>query len=68
MGALTEHHRCPRGIFIRVAEAVWTVGIGGVLGVLFCFVIEERPAPALILAAAALGGVLATALRQAIHP
>ena len=68
MGALTEHHRCPRGILIRIAEAMWTVAIGGVLGGLFCFVIEEHPAPSLVLAAAALGGVLATALRQAIHP
>jgi len=66
MGALTENHRCPRGIGTRVTEAVSTVGIGGVLGALFCFVIEERPAGALVVAAAALGAVLATAVRQAV--
>jgi hypothetical protein len=43
-----------------------TAGIGGLVGWLFCLVIEERPAGALILAAAALGAVLATAIRQAI--
>ena len=32
------------------------------------FVIEDRPAGALVLAAAALGAVLATAVRQAIRP
>ena len=66
MGALTENHRCPRGIGHRVTEAVSTVGIGSVIGAVFCFVIEERPAGALVLAAAALGAVLATAVRQAV--
>ena len=66
MGALTENHRCPRGIWSRITEAISTVGVGGLLGALFCFVIEERPAGALVLAAAALGAVLATAVRQAV--
>jgi len=67
MGALTENHRCPRGgIATRVTEAVSTVGIGGVLGAVFCFAIEERPAGALVVAAAALGAVLATAVKQAV--
>ena len=65
-GALTEHHKCPRGIFSRVSDALMTASIGGIGGWLFCLVIEERPAGALILAAAALGAVLATAVRQAI--
>jgi hypothetical protein len=43
-----------------------TAGVGGLAGWLFCLTIEERPAGALILAAAALGAVLATAVRQAI--
>jgi hypothetical protein len=43
-----------------------TVAIGGVIGIVLCYVINERPVPALVLAAAALGSVLATALRQAI--
>jgi len=65
-GALTENHKCPRGVFSRVSDALMTAGIGGIGGWLFILVIEERPAGALILAAAALGAVLATAVRQAI--
>jgi hypothetical protein len=66
-GALTENHKCPRGIFTRVTDALVTAAIGGVAGWLFVLVVEERPNGALILAAAALGAVLATAVRQAIH-
>ena len=66
MGALTENHRCPRGLFSRVTDALTTVCIGGVLGAAFTFVIDDRPAGALVLAAAALGAVLASAVRQAI--
>ncbi len=65
-GALTENHRCPRGVMSRVTDAVSTVGIGSVLGAVFCFAIDDRPAGALVLAAAALGAVLATAVRQAV--
>jgi hypothetical protein len=67
-GPLTEDHRCPHPIGRRVTEALSTVGIGSVLGALFCFVIEDRPAAALVVAAAALGAVLAGAVRQAIRP
>jgi len=66
LGALTENHRCPRGFFSRLSDAIVTIGVGGIAGWLFVLVIEERPAGALILAAAALGAVLATAVRQAI--
>jgi hypothetical protein len=31
-----------------------------------CYLVNERPVPALVLAAAALGAVLASALRQAV--
>ena len=65
-GPLTEHHRCPRGLFRRVAEAISTLGIGAIGGVALCFVIEEHPAAALVLAAAALGAVLANAVRDAV--
>lgn len=67
-GALTENHRCRRGIGRRVTDAVSTVGVGSLVGAVFCFLIEERPAGALVLAAAALGAVLASAVRQAIRP
>ena len=66
MGALTEHHRCPRGIFSRLTEALSTVFVGGGLGAGLCLALAERPAPALIVAVAALGAVLANAVRQAV--
>ena len=68
MGALTENHRCPRGRFSRITDALTTVVIGSVIGGLAVFAIEEQPAGALVLAAAALGAVLATAVRQSIGP
>lgn len=65
-GALTENHRCPRGRLSRVTDALSTIAVGGTIGIVLCYVVNERPVPALVLAAAALGSVLATALRQAI--
>jgi hypothetical protein len=53
-------------MFSRITDALSTVAIGGVVGGLLVFVIEERPAGALVIAAAALGAVLASALRQAV--
>lgn len=66
MGALTENHKCPKGTVSRVTDAMSTVAIGAVAGIIICFLIEERPAAALVVAAAALGAVLASAVRQAI--
>ena len=66
LGALTEHHKCPSRLLRRLTEAVSTVGVGSVVGAMFCFAIEEQPAGALVIAAAALGAVLAVAVRQAI--
>ena len=66
MGALTEHHRCPRGPLSRLTDALSTVGVGGVIGALLCYGLVDRPVPALVMAAAALGGVLAGAVRQAV--
>jgi hypothetical protein len=66
MGALTENHRCRRGTFSRITEALSTVGIGSTIGIVATFIIDERPATALVLAAAALGAVLASAVRQAV--
>jgi hypothetical protein len=66
MGALTENHKCPKGISSRITEALSTVGVGGVIGAGLCYAIDDRPAGALVLAAAALGGVLASAVRQAV--
>jgi len=68
MGALTENHRCPRGRFSRVTDALSTVAVGSIIGGLVVFAIEDRPAGALVLASAALGAVLANAVRQAIGP
>jgi hypothetical protein len=68
MGALTEHHRCPRGPLRRLTDSMSVVGVGGAIGAAVTFAIDDRPPGALILAAAALGGVLASAVRQAIGP
>jgi hypothetical protein len=65
-GALTDDHKCPKGVLSRVTNAISTVGIGGVLGAIACFAIEDRPVGALVLASAALGAVLAFAVRQAV--
>jgi hypothetical protein len=66
MGALTEHHKCPPRAWRRVTDAVSTVGVGSVIGAMLCFAIDDRPAGALVMATAALGAVLAYAIRQAI--
>ena len=66
MGFLDEGHRCPGGVWTRLSKAMLTVGIGAAVGVLFIYAIEERPLAALVLASAALGAVLAMAVRQAI--
>ena len=66
MGALTENHRCPRGRLHRLTEALSTVGIGALIGTAVLYLFEDRPVPALVLAAAALGAVLTSAVRQAV--
>ncbi len=66
MGALTENHRCAPRLVRRVTDAISTVGIGSLAGAILCFAIDERPAGALVMATAALGAVLAYAIRQAI--
>lgn len=65
-GALTEHHKCPKGRLSRVTDALSTVSVGAIIGVALTYMIDERPVPALLLAAAALGAVLASAVRQAV--
>jgi hypothetical protein len=65
-GALTENHRCPRGRLSRVTDALSTVATGGAVGIVLCYLLNERPVLPLLMAAAALGSVLAMALRQAI--
>jgi hypothetical protein len=67
MGALTENHHCPRGRFSRVTDALSTVVVGGVIGSVLVYGLVERPAGALVLASAALGAVLANAVRQAVR-
>jgi hypothetical protein len=66
MGALTEHHRCPRGRLHRLGDALSTVGVGAVIGMVVLYLFDERPVPALVMAAAALGAVLTSAVRQAV--
>lgn len=66
MGALTENHRCPRGAWSRVTDAIPAIIVGVVIGVVFIYAIQDRPIAELVLAAAVLGGVLASAVRQAV--
>lgn len=67
LGALTEHHKCPRrSILSAVTDALSTVGVGGLLGGIFAIIINDQAPTALVLAAAALGAVLASAVRQAV--
>ncbi len=68
LGPLTDDHRCPRGWLRRLGDSLSTVAVGGIVGTVACFALEERPTGALVLAAAALGAVLASALRQAVGP
>jgi hypothetical protein len=49
-----------------VTDALSTVAVGGVIGIALCYLVNERPVLPLLMAAAALGSVLAMALRQAI--
>jgi hypothetical protein len=67
MGALTENHRCPHGRLHRLTDALSTVGVGGLIGTVLIYVVDERPVPALVMASAALGAVLASAVRQAVN-
>jgi len=66
MGFLTDGHKCPGGVWLRLGKAMLTVVIGGAAGVLFIYALEDRPVLELWLAGAALGAVLAMAIRQAI--
>ena len=68
MGPLTEYHRCPRGRFNRVTEALTTVGLGAFVGGGICVAAVGDPAAALVVASAALGAVLARAVRDAMGP
>ena len=66
-GALTENHKCPRSAYSgRVTQALWTIGVGGMIGTVLTFALIDRPASMLVLAFAALGAVLASAVRQAV--
>ena len=66
-GALTEHHKCPRrSILSAVMDAFSTVGLGGLLGGIVAIIVNDQAPTALVLAAAALGAVLASAVRQAV--
>ena len=65
-GALTEHHKCPHGTLHRVGDALSTVGVGGAIGGVAAIIINEQAPTALVIAAAALGAVLASAVRQAV--
>ena len=66
MGFLDEHHKCPRGPIRRLTEALSTVVVGALVGGVLCYAFDEHSPPALFVAVAALGAVLASAVRQAV--
>jgi hypothetical protein len=68
MGYLEEGHKCPRGFWSRLSDSLVTFTIGAAVGTALCYAIEEHPVAPLVLAAAALGAVLASAVRQATSP
>jgi hypothetical protein len=68
LGPLTENQRCPRGRFSRIGDALSIVVGGAVVGGLIPVVFSADAPLALVLAAAALGAVLANAVRQAMGP
>jgi hypothetical protein len=67
LGPLTEDHRCPRGRFSRISDALAPVVGGAVVGGLIPVIFSANASLALVLAAAALGAVLANAIRQALR-
>jgi len=67
LGPLTDNNKCRYGRIRRVSDALGTTAIGGLAGWIVVSLIDDRPAAALVVAAAALGAVLASAVRQAIH-
>jgi len=66
MGFLSEGHRCPGGVWVRLSKALLTLTIGASIGTVLVYAMQDRPVPALWLAGAALGAVLAISIRQAI--
>ncbi len=66
-GPLTDDHKCRRtSVFSRLSDALGTIAVGALAGWLLVVALDDRAAGALVVAAAALGAVLATAIRQAI--
>jgi hypothetical protein len=66
LGPLTEHHKCPHGVFRRIAVALAVLTVGGVAGGLSTWALTDRPEPALVLAVSALGAVLARGVGAAV--
>lgn len=67
LGPLDDDHRC-LGRLARARGPLAAIAVGGTAGSLMVFAVEARPAAALIMAAAALGAVVAHALRSAVNP
>ena len=67
----SAHRRAARSKFgpvvHRLIDALSTVAVGAFIGIAVLYtVFNEQPVPALVLAAAALGAVLTSAVRQAV--
>lgn len=66
LGPLTENHKCPRGTLARMTDVLVTAGIGAILGGMIAFAVNDQAPTALVLAFAALGAVVSSAVRQAV--
>lgn len=67
LGPLTENHRCPGAALRRIFYALSVITGGVLVGGLSAWIVTDRPAPALVLAASALGAVLAKAMSDAVR-
>jgi hypothetical protein len=68
MGPLTDDHHCPRGRFSDVGRLAAVVAAGAAASTTICYAVIDRPAGLVVMSIAALGGVLAYGVRQAVGP
>lgn len=66
LGPLTENHKCPGAALRRIGYVLAVTMTGVLVGGLSAWVVTDRPAPALVVAASALGAVLAKAVSEAV--
>lgn len=66
-GPLVEGHRCSPRVWRRVAKALPSIVLGGVVGAAACFGLDDHPGLVLVLIAASLGSLLGVAATRALR-